>query len=69
MRVGEQVFVITDEGVRHPVGTLVEVKIIGTGIADNRPFYCKAVDGETCYWYGKDDLSVEIGKHDTREEG
>jgi hypothetical protein len=60
MRVGQRLVVITNEGVRHPVGTLVEVKIIGTGIADKKPYYCQAVDGETCYWYGKDDLAVEV---------
>lgn len=60
MRVGDRVIVITDHGVRHPKGTLVEIKIIGKGIADTRPYYCQAVDGTTCYWYGVDEVSKEI---------
>ena len=60
MSVGDRVIVITDRGVRHPIGTLVEVKIVGTGIADNRPYYCKAVEGESCYWYGPDEVAKEI---------
>ena len=60
MRIGDRFIVITNHGVRHPVGTLVEVKIIGKGIADTRPYYCKAVEGESCYWYGPDEISKEV---------
>ena len=60
MRVGERLIVITNEGARHPVGTLVEVKIVGTGIADKRPFYCQAVEGQTCYWYGAEEVAKEV---------
>lgn len=60
MRVGDRVIVITDHGVRHPVGTLVEVKIIGSGVADTRPYYCQAVEGNTAYWYSDTDLAKEV---------
>lgn len=60
MRKGDRVIVITNEGVRHPVGTLVEVKIIGSGIADKKPYYCQAVGGNTCYWYGDDEIAKGV---------
>lgn len=60
MRVGDRVIVITDQGVRHPKGTLVEIKIIGKGIADTRPYYCQAADGNTAYWYSADEIAKEI---------
>ena len=59
MRVGDRVIVITDHGVRHPKGTLVEVKIIGKGIADTRPYYCQAIEGNTAYWYEPEALMSE----------
>ena len=59
MQVGDKVIVTTDHGVRHPKGTRVEVKIIGKGIADTKPYYCKAVEGESCYWYGPDEIAAE----------
>ena len=60
MRKGDRVIVTTNEGVRHPVGTLVEIKIIGSGIADKKPYYCQAVEGRTCYWYGDDEIAKEV---------
>lgn len=60
MRVGDRMIVTTNHGVRHPAGTLVEVKIIGSGVADTKPYYCKAVEGETCYWYGLDEIAKEV---------
>lgn len=60
MKRGERLIVITDDGVRHPKGTLVEVKIVGKGIADTRPFYCQAVGGQTCYWYSEEEIAKEI---------
>lgn len=60
MRKGERVIVITNDGVRHPKGTLVEIKIIGSGTADKKPFYCQAVGGQTCYWYAEDEITKEI---------
>ena len=59
MSVGDRVIVITDQGVRHPEGTLVEIKIIGKGIADTRPYYCQAVEGSMAYWYGPDEIAME----------
>lgn len=46
--------VITNHGVRHPYGTLVEVE-------DRCSYglYCKAVDGQTAYWYNDDELMNE----------
>ena len=60
MRVRDRMIVTTNQGVRHPVGTLVEIKIIGTGTVDEKPYYCQAVEGNTAYWYGADEVSKEI---------
>ena len=60
MKKGERAIVITNDGVRHPKGTLVEVKIVGHGIADTKPFYCQAVEGQTCYWYGAEEIAKEV---------
>lgn len=60
MKVGERQIVITNDGIRHPKGTLVEVKIIGTGVVDSRPYYCQAVGGQTCYWYSGEEIAKEI---------
>lgn len=60
MRIGERMIVTTDHGVRHPKGTLVEVKIIGKGIADTRPYYCQAIEGNTAYWYSDDEIAKEV---------
>ena len=60
MRKGDRAIVITDHGVRHPKGTLVEVKLIAKNEMDGRPYYCEAVEGHTAYWSGPDELSKEI---------
>ena len=60
MKVGERRIVITNSGVRHPVGTLVEVNIICEGAEDKMPYYCQAVEGNTAYWYSEDELAIEI---------
>ena len=60
MKVGERWIVITNSGVRHPVGTLVEVNLICEGDPDGKPYYCQAVEGNTAYWYSADELAKEI---------
>ena len=60
MRVGERLIVITNHGVRHPVGTLVEINQVYKGQADGYPYYCQAVGGKTAYWYSEDELAKEI---------
>jgi hypothetical protein len=60
MRVGERFIVTTDHGVRHPKGTLVEIKLICKGVEDDRPYYCQAVEGNTTYWYSGDELAKEV---------
>ena len=60
MRKGDRAIVITSDGVRHPKGTLVEIRIIGSGIADTKPYYCQAVGGQTCYWYAGDEIATEV---------
>lgn len=60
MRIGDRMIVTTNHGVRHPVGTLVEVKIIGSGVADTKPYYCQAVEGNTAYWYSDDEIAKEV---------
>lgn len=60
MRKGERYIVITDHGVRHPKGTLVEVKLICEREPDSRPYYCQAVEGNTAYWYSANELAKEI---------
>lgn len=52
--------VTTDQGVRHPKGTLVEIKIIGKGIADTRPYYCQTVEGSMAFWYSEDEIAKEV---------
>lgn len=46
--------VITSHGVRHPFGTLVEIE-------DRCSYglYCKAVGGQTAYWYEEDELMTD----------
>lgn len=46
--------VITDHGVKHPVGTLVEIE-------DKCSYglYCKAVGGQTAYWYNNNEIMDE----------
>lgn len=56
MKVDDIAIVATNKGVRHPIGTKVVVKIIGKPEIDDRPYYCQAYDGKTCYWYGENEL-------------
>ena len=58
--IGERFIVISDQGVRHPKGTLVEVRLISKYAEDPEPYYCRAVGGETCYWYGPDEIAKEV---------
>ena len=46
--------VITDNGVKHPIGTVVEVEA-----TTSYGLYCQAVDGKTSYWYDRDELLTE----------
>ena len=42
----------------HQIGTLVTVLLIGNKETDPEPYYCKTLAGNTCYWYGEEDLEV-----------
>ncbi len=56
MRKGEHYIVTSEEGSRHPVGTeVVVIDMVNLNLTD-KPYYCKAVQGNTCYWYGKSGL-------------
>lgn len=56
MRKGEHYIVTSEEGSRHPVGTeVVVIDMVNPNLTD-KPYYCKAVQGNTCYWYGKSGL-------------
>ena len=59
MRKGEHYIVISHHGSRHPVGT--EVVIVDMVRAENndKPYYCRAVQGSTCYWYEPEALAIE----------
>ena len=56
MKKGEHYIVISEAGSRHPVGTEVVVIHVNPSETDSKPYYCKAAQGKTCYWYGKSDL-------------
>ena len=56
MKVDDIAIVVTNKGVRHPIGTKVIVKIMGKPEIDDRPYYCQAVEGNTAYWYAESDL-------------
>lgn len=60
MRKGEQFIVISHRGTKHPVGTLVTIEESVSPQNNREPYYCKAVDGNTAYWYGADELAKEI---------
>lgn len=60
LRKGEQYIVISHHGSRHPVGTLVTITMMVDPQNNIRPYYCEAVDGNTAYWYGADELAKEI---------
>ena len=47
-----------DSAHTHGVGAIVKVVMIGNKYIDPEPYYCKTVDGNTCYWYGEDELEV-----------
>lgn len=59
MRKGEHYIVTTNHGTRHPVGTEVVVLEITSKEVNPYPYYCRAVQGQTCYWYHEDELSKE----------
>lgn len=59
MRKGEHFIVITHRGSRHPVGTEVVVTVMTDPARNERPYYCKAVQGNTEYWYSEDELTKE----------
>lgn len=60
LRKNEQYIVISNHGSRHPVGTLVTITMMVDPKSNIRPYYCEAVDGNTAYWYGADELAKEI---------
>ena len=65
----KQAIVITDEGVRHPKGTIVDILIVGHNDQDPKPYYCQAEGGKTCYWYGPDEIEIIGGNDETIHDG
>lgn len=60
MKVGDKCVVVTDrDGTHsHSKGTIVEIMLIGNKEIDPEPYYCQTIAGNTCYWYGDQDLEV-----------
>lgn len=46
----------TNRNNTHPAGT--KAVVILTCESESRPYYCKAVEGQTTYWYSLDELSI-----------
>ena len=46
----------TNRNNTHPAGTKAEIILICE--FESRPYYCQTLEGRTCYWYSKDELSI-----------
>lgn len=60
MRKGEHYIVNTWHRSRHPVGSEVVVVDMVNPKYNEYPYYCRAVQGQTAYWYREDELSREL---------
>lgn len=58
MKVGDICIVLRDKGRGHPKGTKVRIIIIGTRTAEKEPYYCQSTEGQTAYWYAREDLQL-----------
>ena len=59
MTVGSKAVVVKEKGTKHPKGTRVKVVFMvdqNKYPEDDKPYWCQAEEGQTCYWYSQEEL-------------